>query len=71
MIDELMEIRDKMVKLIDHPEADTAHYEADQLLIELIRLLASMIDDDVMTFKASKMAEEIVTAYEQVSKWYS
>ena len=51
------------MKALAEKNEETAHFEADKLLVETVRLLAKD--------KNASIAGEIINAYEVVGKWYS
>lgn len=60
---QLQDILDRMTIEVQNRHAEVAHGHADDLLIEALRTAADPITRPVV--------EDIIAAYERVSKWYA
>jgi hypothetical protein len=59
-------ILQEMLEQIGNGDYDQAHWKADQLLCELVRVLALELDENTQ-----QLVQQISEAYDKVGKWYA
>lgn len=62
----LIAIRGEMSTLVGPTDIEIAHAEADDLLVEVVKLLASRDNAGVQ-----QVVADILAAYESIDKWYA